>query len=351
MEQIITAIKKAGGLLWALRQVHFHDPLYLLVLILLVPLLFVAIRHWRRRPRVQVSLGARLKNLPTSTRSRLLWLPEALIVLSFVVAAIALARPQLPGQPAPLDAEGIDIAIALDVSTSMKAADFKPKDRIHVAKQTIADMIEQRSSDRIALVVFAGEAFTQAPLTLDYDLLREVLSGVKTGVIKDGTAIGDAIATSLNRVRGGQAKSKVVILVTDGDNNSGTVPPMEAARMAKEIGVKVYPILVGRGGRVPYPAGPDLFGGSRFVYREIPTNPQLLKDIAKTSDGRFYKATDREALRGSFQDILSRMDKSRLKDAKHYSRQVELASIFIWAALWLLLLALVLRSTWLRSLP
>lgn len=351
MEQSMAAIEKAGGLFWSLRNIHFHDPLYLLALLLLLPLLFFSYRYWRARPRLRVSLGGMFKNLPTSTRTRLLWLPKALFLFSFILGIIALARPQLPGQPAPLDAEGIDIAIALDVSTSMNAADFKPKDRIHVAKQTIADMIEQRSSDRMALVVFAGEAFTQTPLTLDYDLLREVLGGVKTGVIKDGTAIGDAIATSLNRLRGGQAKSKVVILVTDGDNNAGTVPPMEAARMAKEIGVQVYTILVGRGGRVPYPAGRDLFGGSRFVYREIPTNPQLLKDIAKTSDGKFYKATDREALRGSFQDILSRMDKSRLKDAQHYSRQVEVASLFVWAALWSLLLALLLRSTWLRSLP
>lgn len=351
MQQALEAWSAAGSLTQVLRSLRFQDPWYLLVLVLLLPILYVVMRQFRRRPRVQVSFGPSLTELPKTWRQRLLFVPQVLLLLAFTSAAIALARPQLPGRAAPLDSEGIDIAIALDVSTSMDAADFKPKDRINVAKQTIADMIDQRQSDRIGLVVFAGEAFTQAPLTLDYDLLRQVLSGVRTGVIADGTAIGDAIATSLNRLRGGKARSQVVILVTDGDNNAGSVPPMEAARLAKEIGVQVFTILVGQGGRVPYPVRQDLFGGTRYEYREIPTNPKLLKDIAELSGGKFYKATDREALRGSFQDILSRMDQSRLEDLRRFSRHVELASLFLWVALWSLLAAMALRATVLRSLP
>ncbi|MFH1809201.1 MAG: VWA domain-containing protein [Pseudomonadota bacterium] len=345
------AVHAAGGPLNALGVLRFRDPWWLLALLGALPLVIALWRHGRGVPRFATAVVAELSSLPATSRRNLEGIPRLLGIVVFVLGAIALARPDLPGRPAPLDAEGIDIALILDVSTSMNAADFSPKDRIHVAKQVIGDFVRQRDSDRISLVVFAGEAFTQVPLTLDYDLLHMVLEGVRTGVITDGTAIGDALATGLNRVRGGVATSKVLILVTDGDNNAGSVPPLEAAKMAKEIGVTVFTILVGKGGRVPYPVGANLFGEMRYEYREIPTNPQLLQEIAKTTGGRFYSATDREALQGSFQDILSRMDRTRLEAAARHARRVEAAPLLTWPALALLCLALVLRSTALRSLP
>jgi len=347
----LEAVIGAGGPLAALGQLRFEDPWWLLGLAGLVPLILL---HWRQRrllPRLATPVVAELRALPSTRRSLLAGLPALLAIIGYGLGVFALARPELPGRPAPLDAEGIDIAIALDVSTSMNAADFSPKDRMHVAKETIRDFIRQRSSDRISLVVFAGEAFTQVPLTLDYELLDTVLEGVRTGVITDGTAIGDALATGLNRVRGGRARSKVVILVTDGDNNAGSVPPLEAAQMAREIGVTVFPILVGRGGRVPYPVGPNLFGEMRYEQREIPTNPDLLREIAGIADGRFYSATDRAALKGSFQDILSRMDQTRLEDAARFARRIEAASLFLWPALLVLGLALLLGETRLRRFP
>jgi len=347
----LDAVGNAGGPLLALGQLRFGDPWWLLALLALVPLVLLL---WRARllvPRFATPVVAELKALPATRRVVLAGLPALLAALGYGLGVVALARPDLPGRPAPLDAEGIDIAFALDVSTSMNAADFSPKDRMHVAKETIRHFIHQRDSDRISLVVFAGEAFTQVPLTLDYDLLDRVLEGVRTGVITDGTAIGDALATGLNRVRGGKARSKVVILVTDGDNNAGAVPPVEAAQMAKEIGVTVFPILVGRGGRVPYPVGNNLFGEMRYEMREIPTNPELLQTIARVTGGTFYRATDRAALEGSFQDILSRMDKTRLEDAARYARRVEAAALFLWPALLLLCVGLVLGETRLRRLP
>lgn len=350
-QQAWDAVGAAGGPLHALGVLRLRDPWWLLALLGLLPLGLALWRQARRAPRLATSVVAELATLPTTTRRSLEGLPRALLLIVFGLGALALSRPDLPGRPAPLDAEGIDIGLVLDVSTSMNAADFSPKDRMHVAKQVIGDFIRQRDSDRISLVVFAGEAFTQVPLTLDYDLLHMVLEGVRTGVITDGTAIGDALATGLNRVRGGLASSKILILVTDGDNNAGSVPPLEAAAMAKEIGVTVFTILVGKGGRVPYPVGPNLFGEMRYEQREIPTNPKLLQEIAKITGGQFYSATDREALQGSFQDILSRMDKTRLEDAARHARRVEVMPLLTWPALLLLCLAVVLQSTRLRTLP
>lgn len=347
----IDAVLHSGGPISALALLSFDQAWWLLALLLLLPMTLLLLRHHRRVPRLATPVGFELRALANSRRSILLGLPQLLLLLTFALGVFAMARPQLPGRAAPLDAEGIDIALLLDVSTSMNAADFKPKDRIHVAKETMGSFIDQRTSDRISIVVFAGEAFTQVPLTLDYELLHTVLESVRTGIITDGTAIGDAIATGLNRVRGGRARSKVIILVTDGDNNAGSVPPVEAAQMAREIGVTVFPILVGRGGKVPYPVGNNLFGQMRHQMREIPTNPELLQQIAKVTGGRFYRATDRQALKGSFQDILSQMDKTRLEDAARYAKRVEVASLFMWPALILLCTAVVLGQTRLRRFP
>jgi Ca-activated chloride channel family protein len=232
----------------------------------------------------------------------------------------------------------------------MKAADFKPHNRIYVAKEVLKEFVEARSSDRIGLVVFAAEAFTQCPLTLDHQVLLNIIDQVKLGVIVDGTAIGNGIATAVNRLRGSTAKSRVVILITDGDNNAGNISPVQAAQMAKDEGVRVYTVLVGKGGKVPYPVT-DAFGQEKYVEMEVDTNPDLLKQIANKADGAFYLATDRDSLRKSLQDILDSLEKTRLFDAGVASREEELASWFLIPAAVLVLLDLLLRSTRYRRFP
>ena len=194
----------------------------------------------------------------------------------------------------------------------MRAADFEPENRLHVAKEVLKDFIGRRRSDRIGLVVFAGDAWTQAPLTLDQGILRDLVDRLRFGVIEDGTAIGNAVATAVNRLRESEARSKVVILITDGDNNAGNVSPQEAAGMAKALGIRVFPILVGKGGLVPYPVGVDFFGETVYERREFPVNPELLKQIAETTGGAYTDATDRETLEHGLQAVLDRMEKTRI---------------------------------------
>jgi Ca-activated chloride channel family protein len=250
-----------------------------------------------------------------------------------------------------LSVEGIDIVVAFDLSSSMLAADFRPKDRISVAKDVLKRFIESRQNDRIGLVVFAAEAYTQCPLTLDYAVLEELLERVKTGVIQDGTAIGNALATAVNRLRESDAKSRVVILITDGDNNAGNISPLQAAQIAKDLGIKVFTILIGKGGMVPYPSGTDIFGRTTYQQVEIDVNPELLQQIAQTTGGAYYASTDRATLEAGLQAVLDKLEKSKLYEAGgrvHYDEWY--ARLFLPAAL-LGLLGLMLRATRLAGAP
>jgi Ca-activated chloride channel family protein len=247
--------------------------------------------------------------------------------------------------------EGIDVVIAFDLSSSMKAADFVPQSRLHVAKEVLKAFVGRRPNDRIGLVVFAGEAYTRAPLTLDSGLLRELVDGLRFGAIDDGTAIGNALATALNRLRESDAKSKAIVLITDGDNNAGQISPLEAAGMAKALGVRVFPILVGTGGVVPYPVGTDVFGKPIYERREFPVNPGLLEKIAAETGGAFAVATDREGLEHGLQAALDRMEKSRLFEPGGVTRRSErFAAPLAWAFA-LSAAALALGATRLRSFP
>ncbi len=261
---------------------------------------------------------------------------------SIVCMALSLSEPRVIGQPDPGTTEGIDLVLALDVSGSMRAADFRPNDRLFVAKQVIEEHLLVRTQDRMGLVVFAGEAFTQAPLTHDRALLRTILAGVRTGVITDGTAIGDGLGLSLARMKASTAKTKGIILLTDGDNNAGSLAPESAAELAKEMGVKVFPILVGRGGSVPFPQGTDVFGATRYVNVDMPTNPTLLKKIAEMTGGSFFSATDPQSLVTSFTKILDSLDRSLLQGALVTRKKISLqpllllpATVLLAAALWL----------------
>jgi Ca-activated chloride channel family protein len=333
------------GLLW-------HTPQALWLLALAIPLL--AWRAWRdsrRAAALRFPLTGVLRAGPRGL-ARLFWLPHALRLLALVLAVLALARPQARGtRVRDLSVEGIDIVVALDISTSMNAVDFKPRDRITVAKEVLRQFIDGRTNDRIGLVVFAGEAYTQAPLTLDYPVLGQILDSVRTGLIEDGTAIGNALATAVNRLRESEARSKVAILITDGDNNAGNISPMQAAALASEFGVRVYTILVGRGGLVPFPAGTNFLGQPTYRNVEIPINPELLKSIAEQTDGRFYNAVDRQSLESGLNDILDQLEKTKLLHAAGYQNMIERYPPLLGAAALLLLLELALTMTRLRSFP
>jgi Ca-activated chloride channel family protein len=227
----------------------------------------------------------------------------------------------------------------------MLAADFRPKDRLTVAKEVLRNFIASRQNDRIGLVVFASEAYTQCPLTLDYRVLQDLLEQVRTGVIADGTAIGNALATAVNRLRESDAKSKVIILITDGDNNAGNVSPGQAAQIARELGIQIYPILIGKGGRVPYPTGTDLFGRTQYEPVEIDVNPALLQEIAAVTGGTYHSAIDRESLEHELSLVLDALEKSKLLEAGASAPYDPWAGKLIAPAALLGLLSLLLRAT------
>jgi Ca-activated chloride channel homolog len=279
----------------------------------------------------------------------LLHLPRACLIVAIGLVAVALARPQrLSTDPA--EVEGIDIMIALDVSNSMMERDLVP-DRITAAKKVIDQFIQRNGSDRIGLVIFGKEAFTQCPLTLDTRAVRGLLADVQIGLIDGrGTAIGNALGTAINRLRKSTAKSKVIVLVTDGDDNASKIDPRKAAKFAQTFGVKVFTILIGRDvAEADSPPGQDRFGNMIRPMPKYPVNPKLLEEIAETTGGMPFLATDDAALENRFQAILEDLDRSKLKaQTPHYS---ELYPVLVGPALALVLLEILLSLTRFRRFP
>jgi Ca-activated chloride channel homolog len=335
------------------RDVAFGSPWFLLGL---VPVAGAATylvwrRYAEREPALKFSSRELVGDLPKTIWARLHFLPEVLRILALAMVVVALARPERLGSPEESAAEGIDIVLALDTSCSMRAADFQPNDRLFVAKKSIGEFVKQRTNDRIGLVVFAGEAASWVPLTLDYSLVAQLLEEVDTNMLPDGTAIGSAIGVAINRLRESDAQSKVIVLMTDGDNNAGSISPKEAAELAKDNKIKIYTILIGKGGAVPFPAGKDVFG--RVVYREqfVATNPQLLKDIAAITGGAAYLATDKEELDKNLSDVLDKLDTSRLEAETYTTPKEELFPYALFGAIVLLALEILLGSTRIRRYP
>lgn len=304
----------------------------------------------RRSPAVRVPLfgAARLER---GAWAHLAWLPDAVRFSALAIIAVALARPQLPEAPALSEELGIDIVLALDTSCSMLAADFQPADRMNVAKKSISEFIEKRRpSDRIGLVLFAGEAVTWVPPTTDHRYVTDLLDDARVGALPRGTSIGDAIAVSLNRLRKSDAASRVVVLITDGDNNAGTISPSEATDLAANLGVQVHTILIGEGGLVPFPAGKDIFGRTIYKRRRIPTNPRLLKQIADSTHGGSYTATSQSELDLRLNAVLNELDETARATALPASA-TELFMPLLFAALVLMALERVLRSLKLTRFP
>lgn len=321
-----------------------------LALLLLVPLALWIL--WRDRRRRGLALGysslSLVEGLPASWRLRLRWLPAAVGALGLVLATLALAQPRLSRHEEVVQGEGIDIAIALDISGSMKALDFEPQDRLGVAKETIREFIGGRPRDRIALSVFAARAFTQCPLTLDHDVLLGFLDEIHIGLIEDGTAIGLGMATATARLAQSEAESKVVILLTDGENNVPTVDPMTAAEAARALGVKVYTIGVGREGLARYPVDHPVLG-RRYTRIETRIDEALLERIAQHTGGQYFRARSGESLARIFETI-DELERTELETVV-YTEHRQLAGLLLLPAFLLLLGERVLRLTLWRSWP
>lgn len=347
-----------NGVVAALRALVEHPgelelaaPLFLVALLPLVALAVALAVARTSLPALSFARGEAASKLPKGTGHIARILAFASLVVAGALAVVAIARPQILGDPEPGTMEGIDIVVALDISGSMRAADFRPQDRLFVAKRVIRDHLLTRPRDRVGLVVFAGEAFTQAPLTHDHALVADILDAVRTGVITDGTAIGDGLATALNRLKDSKARTRAVILLTDGDNNAGTLAPETATDLAVDLGIKVFPILVGKGGKVPFPDGTDIFGAPRFVTVDMPVNPTLLKSIATRTGTTFFNATDEASLKTSFTKILDGLDRSLLAHSKPVRRPLPLASLLYIPAALLALLGIALTLTRASTVP
>jgi Ca-activated chloride channel family protein len=330
--------------------------------------LIVFVRAWRTRgaaPGLRFPAGHRTEGLRRGWRARLVHLPLTLRMAAVSLLVVAVTRPQL-ARDETAEVEGIDIVVALDLSGSMASVDVsdeelvrlqnagqEPTDRFVAAINTLRAFIESRKYDRVGLVAFGKEAFTMFPLTLDYGVMLQILRNMRLDDI-DGsaTAIGNALAMSLARLKESEAKSKVVILLTDGDDNGSNVAPMEMAREAARRGVRVFTILVGSEGQARQPSQMVDFITGRRVYQKIdtPVNPKLLEDIATTTNGAAYRATDPKSLERDFQDILDSLEKTRLVDYAAAER-TEMFIRFLLPALLLLLLEVALSQTLLRRFP
>ncbi len=327
---------------------EFAYPAFFYLLALLP--LMVAWYLWRGRKNTAALKISGFENLDERISSSRIWLRHLLFVLRMLVVLliiVVLARPQSSNQWEQVTTEGIDIVMCMDISGSMRAMDFKPN-RLEAAKNVGIEFVNARENDRFGLVVFAGEAFTQCPMTTDRAVVINFLKDIDFGVIEDGTAIGMGLATAVNRIKESKAVSKVIILLTDGVNNRGDIGPVTAAEIAASFGIRVYTIGVGSQGNAPIPVQ-DMFG--RMVTRNMPVeiDEDVLRKIADTTDGEYFRATDNNKLREIYKTI-DEMEKTRM-DVKQFSRKKEEYFPFLLAALILLLSEILLRYTVLRTIP
>lgn len=328
---------------------QFHNPNLLWLLLLLLPLIaWYAWRQGRQEPSIRISTLGGVADAPRTLRYRLRHLPFALRCAVITLTIIALARPQSSESGSDSSTEGIDIVLALDISSSMLARDFRP-DRLTAELRTASRFIASRPDDRMGLVLFAGESFTQSPLTTDKRTLQTLLSQVRSGLLEDGTAIGNGLATAINRLKESRAVSKVVILLTDGVNNRGQIAPLTAAQIAATLGIRVYTIGVGTRGMAPYPAV-DRFGRpAGFQNMLVEIDEQILTDIAAQTGGQYFRATDNDALERVYEQI-NTLEKSRI-EITDYTRHDELFGRFLLWAIALLALEVIFRYLIIRRIP
>ncbi len=325
---------------------YFKNPEFFL-LSLLLPLIYVWLIK-RKRSAIRFSSLSTLKQIKLAGAAHIERYLNLFRLMALILIVTALARPQRVSAEREFEASGIDIAIALDISGSMLAEDFKPVNRIAVAKEEAKKFIQGRQSDRIGLVVFAGKSYTQCPLTLDYDVLMKLVDDVEIGMIKDGTAIGLGIANAVNRLRESNGKSKIIILLTDGDNNSGNIDPVTAAELAQSFGIKIYTVGIGTGGMVPFPIDDPIFG-KRYVQAKVDIDEKTLKRIADITGGLYFPARSSEMLSKVYERI-NQLEKTDFK-IKEYSSYEELFHYFLIPGLLLLMFDALLRNVLFLKIP
>lgn len=329
------------------RNISFAYP-WILYFLLVIPVL-IAWYVWQGRKKqaaIKYSSLKIFKNIPATLKERLRHVPFVFRMLALLFLIIALARPQNFSAGQSINAEGIDIAITLDISGSMMAEDFKPN-RLEAAKKVIDKFISARTTDRIGLVIFSREAFTQCPLTIDYSVLRNLLADIKTGMIEDGTAIGNGIANAINRLKDSDAKSKVIILLTDGVNNAGEVDPLSAAEIAAKYGIRIYTIGVGTKGEAPYPVQTPF--GVRYQMMPVEIDEALLKKISDITGGQYFRATDNRTLEEIYNKI-DKMEKTKI-EIMSYKNAKELFADWLELGFFFIILELAVSRTILRKLP
>lgn len=330
----------------------FAHPAYFLLFLILVPyIIWYVLKNKKSEPSLRVSTTRMYASMPKSYKVYLRHAPFVLRMIALSLLIIVIARPQSTDSWQSSEVEGIDIMLAVDVSTSMLAEDLKPN-RLEAAKQVAADFINGRPNDNIGLTIFAGQSFTQSPLTVDHAVLLNLFNSVKcdmamNGIIEDGTAIGLGIANAVSRLKDSKAKSKVIILLTDGSNNRGDISPLTAAEIANTYGIRVYTIGVGSNGTAPYPY--HGFGGTQYVQFPVEIDENTLQQIAKTANGQYYRATSNSKLREVYEEI-DKLEKTKL-NVKDFSRKSEEYMPFALWAMVCLLLEILLRLTILKRIP
>jgi len=328
-------------------NIEFANP-GLLYLLVLVPMMvaWYLFRQGKSIPTLQVSGTEVFENTRKSIRHYIYHVMFIFRVIAVSLLIIAIARPQSTTKRQNVSIEGIDIVLGLDISGSMLAQDLKP-DRLEAAKNVSLDFFTGRPNDRIGLVVFAGEAFTQCPLTTDHVIIEDMLDDIKSGMIQDGTAIGDGLATAINRLKESQAISKVIILLTDGQNNAGSIAPLSAAEIAKIYGIRIYTIGVGTKGFAPYPVQTPF--GIQYQNMEVKIDEELLQKVANMTDGKYFRATDNTRLKEVYQEI-DRLEKSKIDVTEFRKKHEEFLNLVIFAFI-LLALETLSRLTLFRSIP
>lgn len=330
----------------------FANIEYLFLLLLLIPyIIWYIMKRKNNEATLQFSDTRVYAHVPKSYKLYLLHIPFALRILALALIIVVLARPQTTDSWQNSEIEGIDIMMAIDVSTSMLAEDLKPN-RLEAAKQVAAQFINGRPNDNIGLTIFAGEAFTQCPLTIDHGVLLNLFGSIKgdiaqRGLIEDGTAIGMGLANSISRLKDSKAKSKVIILLTDGSNNRGDISPLTAAEIAKQFGIRVYTIGVGTNGTAPYPM--PTYAGVQYVNVPVEIDEQTLIQIASTTNGNYFRATSNSKLKEVYEEI-DKLEKTKL-NVKEFSKREEAYTPFALVAFLCILLELVLRNTILKKIP
>lgn len=324
----------------------FAHPYYFLLLLLVPFAIWLYLWREKRPATFTLSTIGAFRGRRVSWRTRLCWLPFALALLGFVSGVIALARPQSSNAYSTESTEGINIVLALDISGSMLAKDLQPN-RFEAAKSVAGEFVSSRPYDNIGLVVFAGESYTQCPLTTDHAVLLNMINSVEMGLVNDGTAIGSGLATAVNRLKEIKEGSKVVILLTDGTNNSGTIAPVTAAEIAASFGIRVYTIGVGTMGEALFPI--QTYLGIEYVNMPVEIDEASLKQIASTTGGQYFRATDNNSLHKIYEEI-DQLEKVKMK-VESFTQKEELFPPYLWVALILLFTALLLRSTLFRRMP